>query len=467
MDWAFVQTSSAFVGGNSGTATRYRGSGLTSTNQTHFNRGLLEVMQVLCKRRQLYRASATKLTNERCGCAGLREQATHIELTPHVLCGSGLCLAEPYRMKRPQSELQVWSRTPASLGGNSSPFPFLFAVATIRLGFCLAIPPQISSTSSDSFLSLFCFLRCYSLLVASDCIGLALNNQGVHDYIACQLHYQTPLANMTHPQQYHKEQSSSFTITQIALGSPLQFEPVLGSQELDNLINNYVPGSAMPQQKRAQVVLEFLNSIDALSYTHPVSIRYRVPQVLTPQVMPRHTSMPSITAPSSGASQEFSIVKEETLTTSKSSGSLKRSREEAAPPNASSAKRLPGFSIMTKDGIDITDLASRGPKTKEQRDHAALMRKLKACAACKRSKQRVCSSFRCYLASKCILLTIRSVIQAITALRNLRRAHLVLQLPRADPQDFLASPLPEGHEGQFLPNRHSENPLANRPLRVS
>jgi hypothetical protein len=197
---------------------------------------------------------------------------------------------------------------------------------------------------------------------------------------------------MTHPQQNHKEQSSSFTITQIALGSPLQFEPALGSKDLDNLINNYVPGSAMPQQKRAQVVLEFLNSIDALSYTHPVSIRYRVPQILTPKMMPRHSSMPSMTTPSSGARYDSSTVKEETISTSKSTGSLKRSREEVAPSNASSVKRLPGFSIMTKDGIDITDIASRGPKTKEQRDHAALMRKLKACAACKRSKQRVCSS---------------------------------------------------------------------------
>jgi hypothetical protein len=197
---------------------------------------------------------------------------------------------------------------------------------------------------------------------------------------------------MTHPKRNHEEPGSSFTITQIALGSPLQFEPALGSKELDNLINNYVPGSAMPQQKRAQVVLEFLNSIDALSYTHPVSIRYHVPQVLTPQTMPRHSPMPSITTPPSRASYDHKTVKEETLTTSKSTGSLKRSREEAAPPNASSAKRLPGFSIMTKDGIDITDLASRGPKTKEQRDHAALMRKLKACAACKKSKQRVCSS---------------------------------------------------------------------------
>lgn len=195
---------------------------------------------------------------------------------------------------------------------------------------------------------------------------------------------------MTHRKQNHEELaplSTSFTITQSALGSPLQFEPALGSRELDKLINNYISGPATPRQKRAQVVLEFLNSIDALSYTHPVSIRYQVPHIFTPQTVPRHSSMPSIPSSSTKASQE-------NLNTSKSSGSLKRSRQESTPPNSSNAKRLPGFSIMTKDGIDITDLASRGPKTKEQRDHAALMRKLKACAACKKSKQRVGSSCR-------------------------------------------------------------------------
>jgi hypothetical protein len=236
-----------------------------------------------------------------------------------------------------------------------------------------------------------CFLSWYERLyiVAGDCDGLpALSNQGVHDHLSRHFQQQTPPANMTHPQQSHEEQGSSFTITQFALGSPLQFEPALGSQELDNLINNYVPGSAMPQQKRAQVVLEFLNSIDALSYSHPVSIRYHVPQILTPQTMPRHSSMPSLNAPS----PKKSTPREETLNTSQSTPSLKRSRDEVTPPNAASAKRLPGFSIMTRDGVDITDLASRGPKTKEQRDHAALMRRLKACAACKKSKQRVGSS---------------------------------------------------------------------------
>jgi hypothetical protein len=51
--------------------------------------------------------------------------------------------------------------------------------------------------------------------------------------------------------------------------------------------------------------------------------------------------------------------------------------------------RLPGFSIMTKDGIDVTNSAGRGTKTKEQREHAHLMRIMKACDSCKKKKIRV------------------------------------------------------------------------------
>jgi hypothetical protein len=57
-------------------------------------------------------------------------------------------------------------------------------------------------------------------------------------------------------------------------------------------------------------------------------------------------------------------------------------------PKATEA-RLPGFSIMTKDGIDVTNSAGRGTKTKEQREHAHLMRIMKACESCKKKKIRV------------------------------------------------------------------------------
>lgn len=44
--------------------------------------------------------------------------------------------------------------------------------------------------------------------------------------------------------------------------------------------------------------------------------------------------------------------------------------------------------ILTKDGLDVTDSASRGSKTREQRDHAHLMRVIKACDNCRRKKIR-------------------------------------------------------------------------------
>lgn len=190
---------------------------------------------------------------------------------------------------------------------------------------------------------------------------------------------------MSHSTQAQVGQASfnSFSITQSALGSPLEFEPALGSQELDDLINNYITDNATTQQKRARVVLEFLNSIDAYSYQHPVCLHYYAPLSISSQLPSRQSS----TMPST-----HKTTKIESANPSKTPSSLKRVRQEPSFGETSSAKRLPGFSILTRDGVDITEYASRGPKTKEQRDHAALMRKLKACAACKRSKQRVCYS---------------------------------------------------------------------------
>ena len=175
---------------------------------------------------------------------------------------------------------------------------------------------------------------------------------------------------MTHSMQVH----SCFTVTQYMLGSPLQFEPAMGSRELDHMIDHYIPGHANLQQKRAQVVLEFLNFVDASTYPHPVSLHYRVTLDVTSSK--RHQG-------GAAASVARTPTKSTTIV------SRKRSCHEFAAKE-SDAKRLPGFSIMTKDGVDITDHASRGPKTKEQKEHAALMRKLKACGPCKRSKQRVC-----------------------------------------------------------------------------
>lgn len=154
-----------------------------------------------------------------------------------------------------------------------------------------------------------------------------------------------------------------FVVSQPFLGSALHFSPM--GKELDELIDDYVPGTQTLQQKKGQVSLQFLNAVDH-NTQFPARIRYAVPPKAT---------LASASNPAT---------------------SVKRSRDNFDSSNAPTAKRLPGFSIMTKDGQDITEYASRGPKTKEQRDHAALMRRLKACPACKKSKQRVCRPIALY-----------------------------------------------------------------------
>jgi hypothetical protein len=68
----------------------------------------------------------------------------------------------------------------------------------------------------------------------------------------------------------------------------------------------------------------------------------------------------------------------------------KRAKKPAMKDTAKTVEAtIPGFQIMTKDGVDVTSSAGRGTKTKEQREHAHLMRIMKACDGCKRKKVRV------------------------------------------------------------------------------
>jgi hypothetical protein len=72
---------------------------------------------------------------------------------------------------------------------------------------------------------------------------------------------------------------------------------------------------------------------------------------------------------------------------------LSSAAKKTASSASKSTSRLdflhhPGMRILTKDGRDVTNSAARGSKTKEQRDHAHLMRVIKACDACRRKKTR-------------------------------------------------------------------------------
>lgn len=74
-----------------------------------------------------------------------------------------------------------------------------------------------------------------------------------------------------------------------------------------------------------------------------------------------------------------------------SRSSTRRRPAPASPPSrhrTADVSNLPGMKILIKDGRDVTNSASRGSKTKEQRDHAHLMRIIKACDSCRRKKIR-------------------------------------------------------------------------------
>lgn len=180
-----------------------------------------------------------------------------------------------------------------------------------------------------------------------------------------------------------RNMAQGFSVSQPSFNTPLLFCPAMGTQELDDLINAYVPGSASLQEKRAFVSMDFFN------YTHATGESFRYYSV--PSMTASAESSP---AQDSGYSSSFvspalsnwSWPQAASTSSSTPATASKRSPvSRASPPDFSN---IPGMKIMTKDGRDVTNSASRGCKTKEQRDHAHLMRIIKACDACKKKKIR-------------------------------------------------------------------------------
>ncbi|KFY90479.1 hypothetical protein V498_05930 [Pseudogymnoascus sp. VKM F-4517 (FW-2822)] len=190
----------------------------------------------------------------------------------------------------------------------------------------------------------------------------------------------------------HQAPLQIFTITQLELGSQLIWEPAVGTAEHDRLVDAYIPGPANLQQKRATIALDFFDTTAASTMPAPFCRTYLV-ATNTPEFAAGPSYSPAF-APTSSYSPSTHAASTPSSSFSASSSSLsskssKRSISSlSSAASASPAKRLPGFSIMTADGVDITNNQSRGPKTKAQREQAAKMRKLGACPACKRSKQK-------------------------------------------------------------------------------
>ncbi|KAI1771651.1 hypothetical protein F4818DRAFT_428557 [Hypoxylon cercidicola] len=178
-----------------------------------------------------------------------------------------------------------------------------------------------------------------------------------------------------------------FSVHQPALGSPLQFFPAMGSKQLDEMIDAYVPGNKSIQDKRAAVSMEF--------YQHVCQTGDMFKSFMVYPSLGSTSESPASSLLDSGYVSNFtSPIMSESQWAQASNASISSPRSH--PRKSSSQKaasstdfsHLPGMKIMTRDGKDVTNSASRGCKTKEQRDHAHLMRIIKACDACKKKKVR-------------------------------------------------------------------------------
>ncbi|XXH05788.1 hypothetical protein Hte_012226 [Hypoxylon texense] len=178
-----------------------------------------------------------------------------------------------------------------------------------------------------------------------------------------------------------------FSVHQPALGAPLQFFPAMGSKQLDEMIDTYVPGNKSIQDKRAAVSMEFYQHVCQTGNMFKFFTVY-------PSLGSTSESPASSMLDSGYASNFTSPVMSESQwtqagnTSFSSTGSQAQKSSSQKATSSSDFSHLPGMKIMTRDGRDVTNSASRGCKTKEQRDHAHLMRIIKACEACRKKKVR-------------------------------------------------------------------------------
>lgn len=177
-----------------------------------------------------------------------------------------------------------------------------------------------------------------------------------------------------------------FSIFQPMIGAPLQFFPALGTKHLDDLVNAYVTGPATIKEKRTTVSIDFLDYAQRTGATFKF---YAVPGFVAAAESPAsfHDSMAS-SLNVSPITPTWDWASAAPSTSSSHNMSRKTSTTSSRQQTAGDFANLPGMKIMTKDGLDVTNTASRGCKTKEQRDHAHLMRIIKACDSCKRKKIR-------------------------------------------------------------------------------
>ncbi|KAI1181060.1 hypothetical protein F4777DRAFT_573133 [Nemania sp. FL0916] len=167
-----------------------------------------------------------------------------------------------------------------------------------------------------------------------------------------------------------------FSVHQPVIGAPLQFFPAMGSEQLDEMINVYIPGNASILEKRAAVSMEFFEYSMATGDQFKFFMVYPTPNSASVSPTMDSGSCSGFTTSPVMSESQWSSPRIDGPSTSKRTSS------------ANDFSNLPGMKIMTKDGRDVTNSASRGCKTKEQRDHAHLMRIMKACDSCRRKKTK-------------------------------------------------------------------------------
>ncbi|CAG8959816.1 hypothetical protein HYFRA_00001724 [Hymenoscyphus fraxineus] len=186
----------------------------------------------------------------------------------------------------------------------------------------------------------------------------------------------------------------TFVITQAFLGAPLTFTPALGSVELEQMIDAYIPGPASKSEKLSEVTIDFYNHATVDLNTGSLVRSYHVFPVSYFEQSPTESQSsgfsPAVYTPTSSAHGSFTAP----VRKASSSGRVSKSKKAKKDVKKVDEPRLPGFSIMTRDGVDVTSTLGRGTKTKEQREHAHLMRIMKACDACKKKKIKCDPSHR-------------------------------------------------------------------------
>ncbi|KAK3396191.1 hypothetical protein B0T20DRAFT_394731 [Sordaria brevicollis] len=156
------------------------------------------------------------------------------------------------------------------------------------------------------------------------------------------------------------------------------------------MINAFIPGPASIKDKRAHI------SMDFLSYSQRTGFNFNSSQFVDSGYASSFNVSPVISDSSAWTQSPITFTSPASFDDATRVVNARSSTSATKKSTASSSRQQPvvdfanhpGMRIMTKDGRDVTNSASRGCKTKEQRDHAHLMRIIKACDACRKRKVR-------------------------------------------------------------------------------